>query len=74
MTELCTGGELFDRILESGRLNEDDAANIMKQVLSAVFYCHKNNIVHRLKNFFKIIFFLKAFIKSNNIFWKKKFN
>jgi calcium-dependent protein kinase len=47
VTELCMGGELFDRILESGRLNEDDAANIMKQILSAVFYCHKNNIVHR---------------------------
>ena len=47
VTELCSGGELFDRILESGRLSEGDAANIMKQVFSAVFYCHNNNIVHR---------------------------
>jgi len=47
VTELCTGGELFDRILENGRLLESDAADIMKQIFSAVFYCHKNHIVHR---------------------------
>ena len=47
VSELCTGGELFDRIAYETRLSEPDAAMIMKQVFSAVFYCHKNKIVHR---------------------------
>lgn len=45
--ELCTGGELFDRISAIGRYQEKPAAQIMKTVLSAVRHCHENNIVHR---------------------------
>ncbi len=37
---LCSGGELFERISEQHTFNERDAANIMKQVLSAIHYCH----------------------------------
>lgn len=47
ITELCTGGELFDRILEIKYFSEDTAAHIMKQLLSAVSLCHSHNIVHR---------------------------
>ncbi|KAF4668452.1 hypothetical protein FOL46_001949 [Perkinsus olseni] len=45
--ELCTGGELFDRIIDQGYFTESGAASLMKQIISAVYYCHKNNIVHR---------------------------
>ena len=49
--ELCSGGELFDRILsniESGKpFTEEKAAIIFQQMMSAINYCHKNNIVHR---------------------------
>lgn len=45
--ELCTGGELFDRIIKSGHLSERYAATIMRQVFSAVAYCHQLNIMHR---------------------------
>jgi len=45
--ELCTGGELFDRVLELGHLTEVQAAIIMQQILRAVFYLHENKIVHR---------------------------
>jgi serine/threonine protein kinase len=38
--ELCSGGELFDRILEAGQFSEADAANIMAQVGSALLYMH----------------------------------
>jgi calcium-dependent protein kinase len=44
---LCYGGELFDKISEEQFFSERDAANIMKQVLSAINYCHSRNIVHR---------------------------
>ncbi|KAI8901071.1 kinase-like domain-containing protein [Globomyces pollinis-pini] len=45
--DLCTGGELFDRICETGHFYEKDAADIIKTVLDAVSYLHKLNIVHR---------------------------
>jgi calcium-dependent protein kinase len=47
VTELCTGGELFDEITKRSNFNEQDAAAIIKQVLSAVAYCHSKNICHR---------------------------
>jgi calcium-dependent protein kinase len=47
VTEQLTGGELFDYILERGKLSESQASKIMKQVLSAISYCHANGIVHR---------------------------
>ena len=49
--ELCTGGELFDRIVENTengiQFTEKEAANLFKQMMSAINYCHKNGIVHR---------------------------
>ena len=47
ITEICEGGELFDQIVQKGSLSEDEAANVVKQLLSAVNYIHLNNIVHR---------------------------
>ena len=49
--EECTGGELFDRIIEklqNGTIfTEREAAKIFKQIISAVSYCHKKGICHR---------------------------
>ncbi|XP_012678627.1 calcium/calmodulin-dependent protein kinase type IV [Clupea harengus] len=45
--ELVTGGELFDRIVERGYYSERDAAHVIKQILEAVAYLHKNGVVHR---------------------------
>ncbi|KAI1264116.1 Pkinase-domain-containing protein [Xylariaceae sp. FL1019] len=47
VTELATGGELFDRICEKGRFTEKDASQTIKQVLGAVDYLHSKNVVHR---------------------------
>ena len=47
VTELCIGGELFDRIVKSHHFTERKAAETMEQILSAVVYCHDNQIVHR---------------------------
>ncbi|CAD8079716.1 unnamed protein product [Paramecium primaurelia] len=47
VTELCTGGELFDKIRAEGSFSEKKASEIMKQILSAVHYCHDEKIVHR---------------------------
>ncbi|CAD8135936.1 unnamed protein product [Paramecium pentaurelia] len=45
--ELCTGGELFDKIIEKGSFSEKEASYIMKQIMSAILYAHNQNIVHR---------------------------
>lgn len=47
VTELCNGGELFDEITKRSHFSEQDAATIIKQVLSAVGYCHSKSICHR---------------------------
>ena len=47
VTQLATGGELFDRICAQGKFTERDASQTIKQVLDAVNYLHKNNVVHR---------------------------
>eukprot|EP00618_Florenciella_parvula_P001215 CAMPEP_0119544852 /NCGR_PEP_ID=MMETSP1344-20130328/54943_1 /TAXON_ID=236787 /ORGANISM="Florenciella parvula, Strain CCMP2471" /LENGTH=561 /DNA_ID=CAMNT_0007589359 /DNA_START=102 /DNA_END=1787 /DNA_ORIENTATION=- len=52
VTDLCTGGELFDRIMEKsnseeGHYSEDDAARLMYSILDALDYCHNLNIIHR---------------------------
>ena len=47
VTELCTGGELFDRIKELTRFTENQAAKYMLEIVSAVKHCHQHGIVHR---------------------------
>lgn len=46
-SEFCSGGELFEKISEKGAFTEQEAASLVKQILSAVYYSHQNNIVHR---------------------------
>merc|ERR1712048_1180042 len=45
--ELCSGGELFDRIVNAKCFPERCAASAMQQILRAVYYMHESGIVHR---------------------------
>ena len=47
VTDLCTGGELFDRIVSRGSFTEKDAASVVKQVASGLVYIHSKDIVYR---------------------------
>jgi 5'-AMP-activated protein kinase catalytic alpha subunit len=52
--ELLEGGDLFNHIVEHGKLEEDRARAIFVQMLNAIWYCHANSVVHRdlkLENF-----------------------
>ncbi|KAL2256854.1 hypothetical protein VTK26DRAFT_1025 [Humicola hyalothermophila] len=41
------GGELFDYIVQHGKMHEDKARRFFQQMLCAVEYCHRHKIVHR---------------------------
>lgn len=45
--ELCHGGELFDRLIDSGNFTEEYAAYIARQCLSSLNYLHSHSIAHR---------------------------
>lgn len=45
--ELCSGGELFDRIIANKYYNENDARIIFSQIMKAIYYCHLNGVCHR---------------------------
>eukprot|EP00940_MAST-03C_sp_MAST-3C-sp2_P002140 g2140.t1 len=47
MMEYLKGIELFDVIANGGAMKEDEAEPIARQMLSAVAYLHKKNIMHR---------------------------
>ncbi|KAF3075757.1 hypothetical protein TsFJ059_002703 [Trichoderma semiorbis] len=41
------GGELFDYIVQNGRMKEAEARRFFQQMICAVEYCHRHKIVHR---------------------------
>ncbi|TMW55519.1 hypothetical protein Poli38472_010401 [Pythium oligandrum] len=47
VTELVTGGELFERIVEKNFYSEKEARDLVKTLLETIKYCHDNNVVHR---------------------------
>ena len=47
ITEYCQEGELFDEIKAQSPFSEAMAAWYLRQILSAVCYCHGMNIIHR---------------------------
>lgn len=47
VTEYCEGGDLLTLLTEKGFISEKEASQVMRQILAAVEYCHKRNIVHR---------------------------
>lgn len=51
ISELCSGGELYEQVSKRAKQNkcisEDAAARIVQQIVEAISYCHKRNVVHR---------------------------
>jgi len=47
VTELVTGGELFDRIVERGHFGEREACDFVRTMILAILYMHQHNVVHR---------------------------
>ncbi|XP_016777523.3 serine/threonine-protein kinase SIK3 isoform X4 [Pan troglodytes] len=47
VTEYASGGEIFDHLVAHGRMAEKEARRKFKQIVTAVYFCHCRNIVHR---------------------------
>jgi serine/threonine protein kinase len=47
VTDLCDGGDLFDRVSSGARFSEPDAAGVLKQLMVAIAFCHRLGVAHR---------------------------
>lgn len=45
--EFITGGELYDKIVLHGRLQESESRTYFQQLIDAVSYCHRKGVYHR---------------------------
>ncbi|KAK4741951.1 hypothetical protein SAY87_025539 [Trapa incisa] len=45
--EFVNGGELFEKIVNHGRMREDEARSYFQQLIHAVDYCHSRGVYHR---------------------------
>ena len=45
--EYVSGGELFDYIVQKGRLPEPEARHFFQQIIAGIENCHFHDIVHR---------------------------
>ncbi|MES1902204.1 MAG: hypothetical protein MHPSP_000725 [Paramarteilia canceri] len=47
LLEYAPNGELYSKLKEQGRFEEHISSNYMLQLLDAIAYCHKHNVLHR---------------------------
>jgi len=45
--ELCSGGEMYDRLMQAERYDEIIAKEYVRKILSATRYLHEHGVVHR---------------------------
>ena len=46
ITDLYTGQQLLDEIISHNKFSESIAAYITRQIISALYYCHSNSVMH----------------------------
>ena len=47
ITELCTGGELFAKLVKLKSLSESTVSTYMNQLISGLSFCHEHQVLHR---------------------------
>ncbi|GFP83834.1 calcium-dependent protein kinase 2 [Phtheirospermum japonicum] len=45
--ELCSGGKLFNRIIQRGRYSEKKAVDLARVIVGVVEACHSLGVMHR---------------------------
>lgn len=57
VTDLCTGGELFQRIVEKGTYTEAMASDIVRQMLEGLAYLHSQGVSKKFDGNIRSIYF-----------------
>merc|ERR1719203_737627 len=65
--ELCNGGELFDHVVEGGKMGESQAAAMMQQIFLTISYLHGQCVCHRDLKPENFIFANKGPIESTTL-------
>lgn len=65
--ELCSGGELFDRIIDAGHFTEVQAASVMQQIVSASCYMHASHVTHRDLKPENLLLMTRETIETNHL-------
>ena len=47
VTEFAAKGDIFDHLVNNGKMSEPEACHVFAQIISAVKYCHTRGVVHR---------------------------
>lgn len=68
VTEYAAKGEIFDHLVDHGRMKEEEAARLFGQILSAIDFCHSKGIVHRDLKAENVLLDCDMNIKVNNKF------
>lgn len=45
--EYLEGGELLELVQQRGRLPEEEARDYFSQICEAMYYCHREKLIHR---------------------------
>ena len=73
VTELCTGGELYDLVARRGALPETEACALFSQLCLAVSYIHELGIVHRDLKLENILLDGKGQVKLSDFGFTREF-
>eukprot|EP00931_Biecheleriopsis_adriatica_P014783 TRINITY_DN11683_c0_g1_i1.p1 TRINITY_DN11683_c0_g1~~TRINITY_DN11683_c0_g1_i1.p1 ORF type:complete len:787 (-),score=227.26 TRINITY_DN11683_c0_g1_i1:11-2371(-) len=65
--EFCSGGELYDKVVEVGHFSESQSAIIMQQIFRAIYYLHTMQVVHRDLKMENFMFASESPVEANQI-------
>ena len=64
--EYVKGGQLFDRVVNKGKLKEEEARKYFQQLITTMDFCHIQSVYHRYMNLENVILYDNGDIKVSD--------